>query len=141
MEISNKPVHLHHTTHKPIKKMENSIKLTEITTDQAINHSRNDYNPYEWKKQIMQLNKWFSNVKFYEFENEVYSIYNSNGINSIKKMEYMNCIDNGGLKSFVFKNNELTEYPIKISKSKSDLELAKWMSSQGLVFASVYFNI
>jgi hypothetical protein len=56
-------------------------------------------------------------------------------------MEYMNCIDNGGLKSFVFKNNELTEYPIKISKSKSDLELAKWMSSQGLVFASVYFNI
>jgi len=121
--------------------MENSIKLTEISMDQAINHSRNDYNPYEWKKQIVQLTKWFSNVKFYEFNNEVFSIYNSNGINSIKRMEYFNSIDNGGLKSFIFKNDELIEYPIKISKSKKDLELAKWMSSQGLVFASIYFNI
>lgn len=120
--------------------MENSIKLTEITIEQAINHTRNEYNPYEWKKQINQLQNWFSNVKFYEFNNEVYSIYNSNGINSIKRMEYINCIDNGGLKSFILKNDELIEYPIRISKSKNDLELATFLSSQGLVFASVYFN-
>jgi phage major head subunit gpT-like protein len=121
--------------------MKNSIKLTEISIDQAINHSRNEYNPYEWKKQINQLTNWFSNVKFYEFNNEVYSIYNSNGIASIKRMEYMNCIDNGGLKSYILKNDELIEYPIRISKSKNDLELATFLSTQGLVFASVYFNI
>lgn len=123
--------------------MENSIKLIEISVEQAINHSQNSYNPYEWEKKILNTQKWFGNVDFYECNNEVYKVYFSNGIKFIKRMEYSSSLDNAGYKSYFFKNGELREYPVKITKSKESLKFAKDICkmSENIVFASVYFSI
>lgn len=123
--------------------MENSIKLTQISVEDAINHSQNSYNPYEWKKQILNTIKWFGNVDFYEYNNEVYKVYVAKGIKSIRRMDYITSLDNGGLKTYLLKNGELSEYFFKCSKSTNDIEIAKRLCkmSEGIVFASVYFSI
>jgi len=122
--------------------MTNSIKLIEISAEQAINHSRREYNPYEWKKRIVQMQKWFLEVKFYEFDNKVFCIYVSNGINLITELDYISSINNGGLKSYSLKENELSEYGVHISKSRADLAFASALCKLGpVIFASVYFSI
>lgn len=131
------------TTMKNNNKMKNSIKLIEITIEQAINHSQNSYNPYEWKKRVIQLQNWFPGVKFFEHNNEVYYIYNTNGIKSINRLEYFSSLDNGGLKALVFNNNILEDDFIRISKNDEGLKLAKKLCkmSDKIVFASVFFSI
>lgn len=119
------------------------IQLTEISIEQVINHSQSEYNPYEWKKRVNQLQKWFHEVRFYEHKNEVYYVYNSNGIRSINRLDYFSSLDNGNLKSYLFENDILDFYPIKVAKNNEGLGLAKELCkmSNKIVFASVYFNI
>jgi hypothetical protein len=122
--------------------MENSIKLIEISVDQAINHARNEYNPYEWKKEINQFKNGFDGAKFYEYNNQVFTIVTATtGITYLFEISYSHSINNGGFKTFVLKNNELIKYPLKLSRSDQDMNLAAALSSQGLVIANVYLSI
>lgn len=135
-------VGLHHQTTKHYQKMENSIKLIEISAEQAINHARNEYNPYEWKKEINQFKNGFVGAKFYEYNNQVFTIVKATtGIAYLFEISYSHSINNGGFKTFVLKNDELIKYPLKLSHSDQDMNLAAALSNQGLVIANVYLSI
>jgi hypothetical protein len=122
--------------------MENSIKLIEISVDQAINHARNEYNPYEWKKEINQINNAFIGAKFYDYNNQVFTIVKANnGITYLLEIAYSHSLNNAGFKTFVLKGNELIKYPLKLSRSESDMNLAAALSSQGLVIANSFLSI
>lgn len=122
--------------------MENSIKLIEISAEQAINHARNEYNPYEWKKQINQFNNLFEGTKFYEYNNEVFAIIINKGASILVEISYSHSINNGGFKTFILKGNELIKYPLKLSRdSQEDWNLAASLSSQGLVIANTFLSI
>lgn len=120
-----------------------SFKLNELTLEQAKNHKGREYNPIEWERGILRMIKWFGDVKFYEHGDDVYAIYQAEGIRLIKRMDYISSLDNGGLKSYTIRGEELCEYAIKINKNADDIKLAKQLCgmSQDIVFASVYFNI
>lgn len=118
--------------------MTNSIKLIEITAEQAKNHSEREYNPYEWAKIINRFSKYGAN--FYEYNGKIYAIYVLEGIRNIRHLNYISSLDNGGLTAYKFENGVMEKQDMFMKKDKFGLTCAKELSNYGYVIASVFFN-
>lgn len=118
--------------------------FTQISSESAINHSRNEYNPTEWKRQIMILQKCFK-ANFYVSENDVYYIYtnDADGLKYMGKVEYCSAITNAGLVGFYFDGTQIEQinnvyFPKTKEGYKAMCEFGE--GDNTLVFASVYFQ-
>jgi hypothetical protein len=119
--------------------------FNQISAEQAINHARNEYNPYEWKKQIMLMQKCF-NSNFYECDGKVYSIYvnKADGLKYMNEVEYCNSITNAGLIAFYFDGVEIIQIDkVYFPKTKEGYKAMQQFAEgdNELVFASVYFQL
>lgn len=118
--------------------------FTQISTESAINHARNEYNPTEWKRQIAILQKCFK-ANFYVSENDVYYIYtnDADGLKYMGKVEYCSAITNAGLVAFYFDGTQIEQINnVYFPKTKEGYN-AMQQYAEGdntLVFASVYFQ-
>lgn len=89
---------------KFINKMR-AIKVTQITKDEAINHSRREYNPSAWKRNIELYAK--DECNFYTDTEDVYAIYIADGIRFCQKISYAMCLSGGGIQSGVFNEDNI----------------------------------
>lgn len=80
-----------------------TIKVTPITKDEAINHSRREYNPSAWKRNIELYSK--DECKFYTDKDDVYAIYIADGIRFCQKISYAMCLSGGGIQMGVFNDD------------------------------------
>ena len=118
--------------------------FTQISTESAINHARNEYNPIEWKRQISILQKCF-NANFFTSEQDVYYIYTNkaDGLKYMGKVEYCSAITNAGLIAFQFNGTEIEQVPsVYFPKTEMGYKSMQAFADgfNDLVFASVYFQ-
>jgi hypothetical protein len=70
----------------------------EITKDEAINHSRKEYNPREWKRIVERFSERFDDAKFYDLgmgnynQDEVGVVYITNGVRYFMTLSYSSCL-------------------------------------------------
>ena len=77
-----------------------TLSVTKITKDEAINHSRREYNPSAWKRNIELYSK--DDCKFYMDDKDVYAIYIADGIRFCQQIGYAMCLSSGGLQQGAF---------------------------------------
>lgn len=82
-----------------------TIAVTKITKDEAINHSRREYNPSAWKRNIELYHS--DECIFYTDTEDVYAIYVADGIRFCQKISYAMCLSGGGLKMGVFNDDAI----------------------------------
>ena len=80
-----------------------TIKVTKITKEEAINHSRREYNPSAWKRNIDLYAK--DECNFYTDTDDVYAIYIADGIRFCQQVSYAMCLSGGGLQQGAFNDN------------------------------------
>ncbi len=119
--------------------------LTQISTEEAINHNQSEYNPIEWKRKINMMLKSFNGV-FYttDSDNEVYCIYETGGLKCITRMEYFSSMTNAGMVVYTLIGNTLEQlgalYFPKNEKGRNEMAQYAKLSDK-LIFACVYFQI
>lgn len=73
-------------------------QAVEITKEQAINHSRKEYNPSEWKRIVERFSERFDDAVFYDLglgrynQDEVGVVYITNGVRYFKTLQYSSCL-------------------------------------------------
>ena len=82
-----------------------TIAVTKITKDEAINHSRREYNPSAWKRNIELYSK--DECSFYTNGENVYAIYIADNIRFCQEISYAMCLSGGGLKMGVFNDDAI----------------------------------
>lgn len=77
------------------------ISVTEVSIEEAKNHSRKEYNPSAWRRQI-DLYARFPECKFYlSDDDKVYAIYVPNDIRFMQEVSYSSCLSEAGFQEGV----------------------------------------
>jgi|Laugresp1bdmlbsn_1035097.scaffolds.fasta_scaffold05504_4 hypothetical protein len=102
-----------------------TIQAKQITKEEAINHKRNDYNPYEWKRTIESYAKYDECI-FFDDTEDVYAIYVPDGVRFCQKVSYSSCLSAGGLSTGCFNDNTLFFVDAgTIAKNKSNFKILR----------------
>lgn len=83
------------------------ISVTEVSIDDAKNHSRREYNPNSWSRSIDMYSR-FPECKFYASDDEkLYAIYVANGIRFMQEVSYSSCLSGSGFQQGVVVGNTI----------------------------------
>lgn len=114
-------------------KLVNSFEAFEITPNSVFKNKRSEYNPNEWKK-IVNRYLGYTGTRFFlakgKIHNEdIWVVYEVNGIRMLKEVSYLSCLSSAGFKCGFIEENRLYIYVpedgFSISNVKENLERMK----------------
>jgi hypothetical protein len=87
------------------------ISVTEVSIDNAKNHSRREYNPGAWSRSIDMYSR-FPECKFYASDNDrLYAVYVADGVRFMQEVSYSSCLSGAG-----FQQGSVVGNTIKLMK-------------------------
>jgi len=117
------------------------ISVTEVSIDDAKNHSRREYNPSSWSRSIDMYNSRFPECKFYASDdNKLYAVYVADGIRFMQEVSYSSCLSGGG-----FQQGAVVGNTIKLMRFEKGMSIANTKENRKILatntknFKSIFY--
>ena len=134
--------------------MKLQMQVKELSLEEVLNHSKKEYNSYEWVKTVKSYLK-YGDVKFYERVNgphsydEIFVVYTlQEGLRLFGGVNYSSCLSSGGFCKVYINDNrvfsslfeEVAKEPFRAAKTNKNRKALVKLSNDvgGLIYSDLF---